>query len=76
MSAVTWSILSLRDIARQMALLGFACSKDTVARLMREDGYSLQGMAKVLEGRQHEDRDAQFRNINAEIARAVEEASR
>jgi len=72
-SAVTWNILSLRDIARQMTLRGFGVSKDTVARLMHEDGYSLQGMARVLEGRQHEDRDIQFGNINAEIARAAEE---
>jgi hypothetical protein len=71
MSAVTWNILSLRDIARQLTLRGFPCSKDTVARLMHEAGYSLQGMAKVLEGKQHEDRDLQFGNINAEIARAA-----
>jgi hypothetical protein len=67
-SAVTWNILSLRDIARQMALLGFSVSKDTIARLMHADGYSLQGMSRVLEGKQHEDRDAQFRHINARIA--------
>jgi len=66
--AVTWNILSLRDVARQMILLGFSCSKDTIARLMHEDGYSLQGMSRVLEGRQHQDRDAQFRHINAKIA--------
>ena len=41
MSAITWNALSLRDIARQMAALGFGWSKDTVARLMHEDGYSL-----------------------------------
>jgi len=73
MSAVTWNILSLRDIARQMTLRGFPCEKDVVARLMHEAGYSLQGMAKVLEGKQHEDRDLQFGNINAEIARAAED---
>jgi len=72
-SAVTWNVLSLRDIARQLTLRGFPVSKDTVARLMHEAGYSLRGMAKVLEGKQHEDRDLQFGNINAEIARAVEE---
>jgi len=72
-SAVCWNILSLRDIARQLTLRGFGCSKDTAARLMHEAGYSLQGMAKVLEGSQHEDRDLQFGNINAEIARAVED---
>jgi predicted DNA-binding protein (UPF0251 family) len=72
-SAVTWNILSLRDIARQLTLRGFPCAKDAVARLMHEEGYSLQGMSRVLEGRQHEDRDLQFGNINAEIARAVED---
>lgn len=67
-SAVTWNILSLRDIAGQMALLGFGVSKDTIARLMHADGYSLQGMSRVLEGSRHADRDAQFRHINAKIA--------
>jgi hypothetical protein len=65
MPAITWSILSLRDIARQMARLGFSCGKDTAARLMRGDGRSLQGMAKVLEGKQHPGRDRQFRHIAA-----------
>jgi hypothetical protein len=68
MSALTWNTLSLRDIARQMAALGFGCGKDTIARLMRGEGYSLQGMSRVLEGSQHEDRDAQFGHINAMIA--------
>jgi Rhodopirellula transposase DDE domain len=70
-SEVTWSTLSLRDIARQMTRAGLGVSKDTVARLMREDGWSLQGMSRVLEGRQHEDRDAQFRLIGGQIAAAV-----
>ena len=65
---VTWCSLSLRDLERQMAGLGFRCGKDAVARMLREDGYSLQGMSRVLEGRQHPDRDAQFRRINAMIA--------
>jgi Rhodopirellula transposase DDE domain len=70
-SDLTWSTLSLRDTARQMAAAGFPCSKDTVARLMRQDGWSLQGMSRVLEGKRHEDRDAQFRLIGGEIAAAV-----
>jgi len=73
MSAVTWNILSLRDIARLMTLRGFPVGKDTVAGLMRAAGYSLQGMSRVKEGTRHEDRDLQFGNINAEIARAIEE---
>jgi Rhodopirellula transposase DDE domain len=64
MSAVTWNILSLRDIAERMAARGFAVKKDAVARMMRADGYSLQGMSRVKEGRQHPGRDAQFGRIN------------
>ncbi len=67
-SEITWCSLSLRDLHRQMAVRGFRCGKDAIARIMRGDGYSLQAMAKVLEGRQHPDRDGQFRHINAMIA--------
>ena len=67
-TAVTWTTLSLRDLERELAALGFRCRKDAVARMLREDGYSLQGMSRVLEGRQHPDRDAQFRHVNAMIA--------
>ena len=68
MAEITWCSLSLREVGRRMAALGFRCGKDAIARMMREDGYSLQGMAKVLEGRQHPGRDAQFRHLNARIA--------
>jgi hypothetical protein len=64
---ITWCSLSLRDLERQMAAAGFGCKKDAIARMMREDGYSLQGMSRVLEGKQHPDRDAQFGRINAMI---------
>ena len=66
--AVIWTTLSLREIVRQMAARGHRCEKDALARMMREDGYSLQGNSRVIEGRQHPDRDAQFRHINAMIA--------
>jgi hypothetical protein len=65
---VTWCSLSLRELGRQLASRGLRCGKDAVARMLREDGYSLQGMSRVLEGKQHPDRDAQFRHINAMIA--------
>ena len=68
MAEVTWCSLSLRELERQLAALGFRCKKDAVARMLHAEGYSLQAMAKVLEGRQHPGRDAQFRHINAQIA--------
>ncbi|GAB1858857.1 hypothetical protein MHTCC0001_37010 [Flavobacteriaceae bacterium MHTCC 0001] len=39
----------------------------TVSRLLKQNGSSLQGTAKVLEGDQHPDRDAQFRYTNAQV---------
>jgi hypothetical protein len=68
MAEVTWCSVSLRDLERQLAVLGFRCGKDAVARMLRAEGYSLQAMAKVLEGKQHPDRDDQFRHISAMIA--------
>jgi len=37
---------------------------DTVARLLREQGFSLQANSKTLEGADHPDRDAQFSYLN------------
>jgi len=65
---ITWCSLSLRELERELAARGFGCGKDAVARMLRAEGYSLQGMSRTIEGRQHPDRDAQFRRINAMIA--------
>jgi Rhodopirellula transposase DDE domain len=35
--------------------------------LRQEEGFSLQGNAKTIEGRRHPDRDAQFRYINEQV---------
>jgi len=42
-----------------------AVSASTVAKLLREHGYSLQAPNKSVEGAQHPDRNAQFEKINA-----------
>jgi hypothetical protein len=67
-AAVTWCSRSLRELEAQVTGRGFSCKKDAIARILRAEGYSLQGMSRVLEGRQHPDRDAQFRHVNARIA--------
>ena len=43
---------------------GFEVSSRSVLRLLHRLGYSLQANAKVAEGRQHPDRDAQFHHLN------------
>ena len=41
-------------------------SAPTVAALLKEESFSLQGNVKTLEGARHADRDAQFRYINGQ----------
>ena len=38
-----------------------------MARILRAQGFSLQANAKVNEGRQHADRNAQFGYLNAQV---------
>jgi hypothetical protein len=52
---------------------GHRVCADGVSDLPREEGFSLQGNAKTMEGRQHPNRDGQFRYIN-EQARAFQQA--
>jgi len=63
MSPLRWTCLSVRNLADQLAKEGHRCSPPAIGRLLRENGYSLQGNAKTAEGRQHPGRDAQFRHI-------------
>ena len=49
---------------------------DTVGDLLREEGFSLQGNAKTIEGKQHPNRDAQFRYIAAQASEHMAAGSR
>ena len=51
---------------------GIRLSDKTVAKLLREHGYSLQAPNKSVEGAQHPDRNAQFEHINAKAQDCVE----
>ena len=68
MSLLVWTTKSTRNLAAALTRMGHAVSDRTVARMLRELGFSLQGNAKVIEGAQHEDRDAQFRYLAAQVA--------
>ncbi len=60
MSPLVWTTKSTRNLAAALTGAGHPVSDRTVARMLRSMGYSLQGNAKVIEGTQHADRDAQF----------------
>ena len=68
MSPLRWTTKSTRALAGELARQGHAIGPDTVARLLREEGFSLQGNAKMLEGAQHPDRDVQFRYVAGQVA--------
>jgi transposase len=61
---LTWTTKSLRHLAGELTAQGHAVSRDTVAALLKEAGFSLRANARVLAGSTHPDRDAQFRHIN------------
>ncbi len=68
-SPLRWTTKSTRVLAEALTDAGHRCSHMRVADLLHELGYSLQGNAKQLEGKQHPDRDAQFRHINTVAGR-------
>ena len=64
MSLLRWTSKSSTRLAGELVASGYDVSSRTVLRLLHQLGYSLQANAKVTEGRQHPDRDAQFRYLN------------
>ena len=63
-----WTTKSLRHLSGELRAAGHRAGVGVVRDLLRENGFSLQGNAKVLEGSQHPHRDRQFRHINATAA--------
>jgi len=70
-SPLRWTIKGTRTLAGELTEAGHPISHATVAQLLRAMDYSLQGTRKTQEGRQHPDRDAQFRFINDEVSEAL-----
>jgi hypothetical protein len=66
MSPLRWTCKSTRQLARLLTEGGHSVSHTQVAALLHSLHYSLQGNAKTKEGKQHPDRDAQFRYIRSQ----------
>jgi hypothetical protein len=67
MSPLRWTTKSTRTLAEELTRQGHRIGADTVADLLRFEGFSLQANTKTIEGRQHPDRDAQFLYINEQV---------
>ena len=62
-SPLRWTCLSTRELARLLKKKGWVVSHTKVAWLLQGLEYSLPANQKNREGKQHADRDAQFRHI-------------
>ena len=70
-SPLRWICQSTRTIAKALGGRHHPVSHTKVAQLLHGLDYSLQSNRKTEEGRDHPDRDAQFRHINATVTRCL-----
>ena len=68
-SPLLWTCKSTRKLAEELRKQNHPVGARTVAALLRDAGFSLQGNRKTREGASHPDRNAQFEYINEEVLR-------
>jgi len=66
-SPLRWTLKSTRKLAEELQSQGFKLSSTKVGQLLHAQHYSLQANRKTVEGKQHPDRDAQFKHIAARV---------
>jgi Rhodopirellula transposase DDE domain len=72
-SPLRWTSKSTHALSAEMfSVYGLRVGDKTVARLLRQSGYSLQATSKTVEGAQHPDRNAQFEHINAKAQACID----
>ena len=72
-SPLRWTCKSTRALSAEMfTRYGLRVGDKTIARLLRDRGYSLQAARKTVEGAQHPDRNAQFEHINGKAQDCVD----
>ena len=67
MSFLRWTSKSTGKLAAELVRQGFKITDDTVGRILRSLGYSLQAPVKEKEGASHPDRDAQFVYLSTKV---------
>ena len=68
-SPLRWTCKSTRNLAEELSRQRHPVGPRTVAGLLHQAGYSLQGNRKTREGASHPDRNAQFEYINSLVRR-------
>ena len=62
-SPLRWTCKSLTNLHSELTAQGFQVGRTKIAVILKQLGYSLQGNRKTREGKDHPDRDEQFRFI-------------
>jgi hypothetical protein len=57
MSPLRWTCKSTRNLANELSVSGYSVSHTKIADLLTQLNYSLQGTRKVMEGKEHPDRN-------------------
>ena len=70
-SPLRWVCKSTRALASALARRHHPVSHTKVAQILHDLDFSLQSNRKTEEGRDHPDRDAQFRHINRAVKRSL-----
>ncbi|VAW67679.1 hypothetical protein MNBD_GAMMA08-2892 [hydrothermal vent metagenome] len=67
MKNLKWTCKSTRNIADELKKSGHKITHESVRAILKGQGYSLQINKKMLSGKNHPDRDAQFKYINRSV---------
>jgi hypothetical protein len=71
-SPLEWTTRSAGHLADALTAAGHPCSDSTVLRVLKRAGYTQQSNSRAQEGRQHPERDGQFRHIAARAREYLE----
>lgn len=74
-TTLRWTCRSVRNISEALGKIGIAISHQSVASILDEMEYSLQGNRKTKEGKSHPDRDAQFKFINKQAIKFIKKSN-
>lgn len=66
-SPLRWTCKSIANLVDELRSQGFQVGQAKVRQVLKQLGYSLQGNRKTREGKDHPDRDAQFKHIHQRV---------
>ena len=66
-SPLRWTCKSLANLESELTQQGYQVGKTKLRVVLTQLGYSLQGNRKTREGKNHPDRDSQFRHIHRRV---------